>query len=47
MLCRANRHDRVVFVIWSVKVSWSSNITPRFLTDLDGVIDYDLLDAKG
>ncbi len=31
MLCSANLHDRAVFVIWSLKVSWSSMITPRFL----------------
>ncbi len=24
--------------MWSLKVNWSSKITPRFLTELDGVI---------
>ncbi len=38
MLCNANLQDRAVFVMWSLKVSWSSKITPRFLTELDGVI---------
>ncbi len=38
MLCNANLQDRAVFVMWSLKVSWSSNITPSFLTELDGVI---------
>ncbi len=38
MLCNANLQDRAVFTMWSLKVSWSSNITPRFLTELDGVI---------
>ncbi len=38
MLCNANRQDRAVFIMWSLKVSWSSKITPRFLTELDGVI---------
>ncbi len=28
---------RAVFAIWSLKDSWSSKITPRFLTELDGV----------
>ncbi len=32
MLCSANLQDRVVFAMWSLKV------TPRFLTELDGVI---------
>ncbi len=26
------------FAMWSLNVSWSSKITPRFLTELDGVI---------
>ncbi len=38
MLCNANLQDRAVFGMWSLKVSWSSKITPRFLTELDGVI---------
>jgi len=38
MLCNANRQDRAVFIMWSLKVSWSSKSTPRFLTELDGVI---------
>ncbi len=32
---QCNPQDRAVFTIWSLKVSWSSKITPRFL---DGVI---------
>ncbi len=35
MLCRANLQD---WAVWSLKVSCSSKITPRFLTELDGVI---------
>ncbi len=27
-----------IFAMWSLKVSWSSKITPRFLTELDGVV---------
>ncbi len=38
MLCSANLQDRAVFVMCSLKVSWSSKITPRFLTEADGVI---------
>ncbi len=38
MLCNANRQDRAVFAMWSLKVSWSSKITPRFLTEADRVI---------
>ncbi len=38
MLCNANLQDRAVFAMWSLKFSWSSKITPRFLTELDGVI---------
>ncbi len=38
MLCSANLQDRAVFAMWSLKVSWSLKITPRFLTELDGVI---------
>ncbi len=37
MLCNTNQ-DRAVFAMWSLKVSWSSKITPRFLTKLDGII---------
>ncbi len=38
MLCSANLQDRAVFAMCSLKVSWSSKITPRFLTEVDGVI---------
>ncbi len=38
MLCSANLQDRAVFAMWSLKVSWSSKITPRFVTEVDGVI---------
>ncbi len=38
MLCNANLQDRAVFAMCSLKVSWSSKITPRFLTKADGVI---------
>ncbi len=38
MLCSANLQDRAVFAMWSLKASWSSKITPIFLTKLDGVI---------
>ncbi len=38
MLCSANLQDRAVFAMCSLKVSWSSKITPRFLTEGDGVI---------
>ncbi len=38
MLCSANLQDRAVFAMCSLKVSWSSKITPRFLTEADGVI---------
>ncbi len=38
MLYNANLHDRAVFAMCSLKVSCSSKITPRFLTELDGVI---------
>ncbi len=38
MLCNANLQDRAVFAMWSLKVSWLSKITPRFLIELDGVI---------
>ncbi len=37
MLYNVNLQDRAVFAMWSLKVSWSSKITPRFLTELDGV----------
>ncbi len=38
MLWSANLQDRAVFAMCSLKVSWSSKITPRCLTELDGVI---------
>ncbi len=38
MLCNAYLQDRAVFAMWSLKVNWSSKITPRFLTALDVVI---------
>ncbi len=38
MLCSANLQDQAVFAMWSLKVTCSSKITPRFLTELDGVI---------
>ncbi len=38
MLCNANLQDRAVFAMWSLKVSWSSKISPRFPIELDGVI---------
>ncbi len=38
MLCNANLQDRAVFAMCSLKVSVSSKITPRFLTEADGVI---------
>ncbi len=38
MLCSANLQDRAVFAMCSLKVSWSSKITPRFLTEVEGVI---------
>ncbi len=38
MLCNANLQDLAVFAMWYFKVSWSSKITPRFQTELDGVI---------
>ncbi len=38
MLCSANLQDRAVFAMCFLKVSWSSKITPRFLTEVDGVI---------
>ncbi len=38
MLCNANLQDRAVFAMCSLKVSWPSKITPRFLTEADGVI---------
>lgn len=40
MVCNANLHDRapVVVAVWSLKVSWSSKFTPRFLADLDGIV---------
>ncbi len=30
--------DRAVFAMCSLKVSWSSKITPRFVTEVDVVI---------
>ncbi len=36
MLCNANL--QAIFAMWSLKVSWSLKITPRFLTELHGVI---------
>ncbi len=41
MLWSANLQDRAVFAMCSLKVSWSSKITPRFLTEADGVIVYE------
>ncbi len=38
MLCNAKLQDWAVFAMWYLKVSCSSMITPRFLTELDGVI---------
>ncbi len=38
ILCNANLQDRAVFSMWSLKVGWSSEIIPRFLTEIDGVI---------
>ncbi len=38
ILCNANLLDRAVFAMWYLKVSCSLKITPRFLTELDGVI---------
>ncbi len=38
MLWSANLQDRAVFAMCYLKVSWSSKITPRFLTEADGVI---------
>ncbi len=38
MLCSANLQDRAVFAMCSLKISWSSKITPRFVTEIDGVI---------
>ncbi len=47
MLCNENLQDQAVFAIWSLKVSWSLKITPRFLTELDGVIvNWIYLDGK-
>jgi len=39
MLCKANLQDRAVLAMWSVNFSWSSITTPRFLANLDGVMD--------
>ncbi len=38
MLCNANLQTRAVFVMCSLKGSWSSKMTSRFLSELDGVI---------
>ncbi len=38
MLCSENLRDRADFAMCSLKVSWSSKITPRFLTKVDWVI---------
>ncbi|XP_048051018.1 adhesion G protein-coupled receptor E5-like isoform X2 [Megalobrama amblycephala] len=38
MLCIANLHDCAILAMWSLKVSWSSKITPRFLIELEGII---------
>ncbi len=38
MLCSANLQDRAVIAMCSLKISWSSKNTPRFLTEADGVI---------
>jgi len=38
MLCSANLQVRAVFAMCFLKVSWSSKITPRFLTKFDEVI---------
>ncbi len=38
MLWSANLQDWAVFAMCSLKVSWSSKITPRFLTEADVVI---------
>ncbi len=35
---RSMTADRAVFAMWSLKVNCSSKITPRFLTEADGVI---------
>src|SRR4029434_4845891 len=39
MLNSANRQDLETEAMWSVKVSWSSIMTPRFLAVLDGARD--------
>src|SRR4029434_5773101 len=39
MLNRAKRNNRETAAMWSVKVSWSSIMTPRFLAVLDGTRD--------
>ncbi len=36
-MCSANVQDRSVFAMCSLKVSWSSKITPRFMIEVDGV----------
>ncbi len=38
MLCSANLQDRAVIAMCSLKISWSSKNTPRFLTKLMVVI---------
>src|SRR4029434_5626069 len=39
MLNSAKRHDRETEAMWSVNVSWSSIMTPRFLAVLEGTRD--------
>ncbi len=41
MLCSTNLQDRAVFTMCTLKVCWSSKITPRFLTEVDEVIVYE------
>jgi len=38
MLYIANLHDYAVVPMWSLKVSWSSKMTTRFLAELYGII---------
>ncbi len=47
MLCSTNLQDRAVFAMCSLKVSWSSKITPRFLTEADVVIVDDIRFVNG
>ena len=39
MLNRAKPHDRETEAMWSVNVSWSLIMTPRFLAALEGASD--------